>query len=146
VKRKRYLQEALFETIRPTARAVEDGQNLNVVAKPAIGNNIGRAAYDELSRPGQPARLPEVRMIAQCVDRSDEADHDSSGGDRIVARYEVSDRLELRERGARPTGPRPFAEYFPTTRATSSSLAKSPRSAAAIPASILPICQAFSAT
>ena len=66
--------------------------------------------------------------------------------DRIVARYEGSDRLEIRERGARPTNPQPFAEYFPTTRATSSSLAKSPRSAAAIPASILPICQAFSAT
>ena len=85
-------------------------------------------------------------MIAQCVDGSDKADHDSLGGDWIVARDKISNRLQIRERGAGPTDPQPFAEYFPTTRSTSSSLAKSPRSAAAIPASILPICQAFRAT
>ena len=146
MKRKRYVHEALFETTWPTARAVEDGQNLNVVAKHPIRNNVGRAGHDELSTPGQPARPPEVRMVAQCIDGRDEADRDSSGGDWIVARDEIPNRLEIRERGARPTDPQPFVEYFATTRATSSSPAKSARSAAAIPASILPICQAFKAT
>ena len=102
--------------------------------------------HDQFARLGQPARSPKVRMIAQCVDGSDETDHELFGGDWIIARDKISNRLQFRECGAGPMDPQPFAEYFPTTRATSSSLAKSPRSAAAIPASIFPICQAFSAT
>ena len=84
-------------------------------------------------------------MIAQRVDGSANGGHSPFCGSWIVARDEVPDSLQIRKRGASPTDPQSFAEYLPTTRATSSSLAKSPRSAAAIPASILPICHAFSA-
>ncbi len=125
---------------------MEDGENLNIIAEHSIGYDIGRPAYDKLARPGQPARPPEVRMIARCVNGSDKADQGSLCGDWIATGDKISYRLQIHECGTGPIDPQPFAEYFPATRSTSPSLAKSPRLAAAIPASILLICQAFSAT
>src|ERR1700722_15879499 len=84
-------------------------------------------------------------MIAQSVDRSAKAGHNPFGGSWIVARDEVSDRLQIRERGARPTDPQSFAEYLPTPRAPPRPRLRPPRAAASMPASILPICHALSA-
>ena len=98
---------------------MKDRENLDVVAEHSIRNYVGRAGHDQFARLGQPARSPKVRMIAQCVDGSDETDHESFGGDWIIARDKISNRLQVRECGAGPMDPQPFAEYFPTTRATS---------------------------
>jgi hypothetical protein len=43
----------------------------------------------------------------------------------IVARDEISDRLQIAGAGTGPADPQRFAEFFLATRATSSSLAKS---------------------
>jgi hypothetical protein len=88
----------LFERARPAARAMKDRENFNIIAAHAIRYNVGRTDHDEFTRAGQPARSAEIRMVAQFVDGSNEAEDDSLGGYGIVARDKVSNRLEIRER------------------------------------------------
>ena len=92
---------------KPAARAMEDGQNLDVIAKNSIRNDVWRPAYDELTGPGQPARPPEVRMIAQCVNGSDKSDCVRLAATGLSLCDKISNRLEIRECGARPTDPHP---------------------------------------
>lgn len=135
----------LGKAVRPASGAVNDGENLDVVVDDAIWNDIRRFCDHQFADPRDPSGATKMRMIAQPVDRIDDAHDDAVGGVWIVAGDEVADRFQIGQGRSGPPRPQSFAEYFLRTRATSWSSAKSPRSAASIPAPIFPICHALSA-
>jgi hypothetical protein len=46
------MREPLFEDAGPAPRAVEDCENLNVIAEHSIRNNVGCAGHDKFTCPG----------------------------------------------------------------------------------------------
>jgi hypothetical protein len=91
-------------------------------------------------RPGRPRRGRSRRVSTAATIRATRR-----WAARGFAGDEIADRFQIEERRSRAARPQPWAEYLPRTRATSWSSAKSPRSAAPTPASILAICHALSA-
>src|SRR6266567_4688649 len=84
---------------------------------------------------------PEEGIICEIHRPVSDSSDDPIGGARVFAGDIISDQLEIACRRPRPDNAHAGVEYFSTIRAISSSSAKSPRSAAAIPALILSICQ-----
>ncbi len=74
------MHKALLEGPWPTSRAMEDGQNFDVIANHPIRNDVGRTGHDKLTCSNEPARPPEVWMIAQSVDGSAKAGHNPFSG------------------------------------------------------------------
>jgi len=102
----------------------------------AVGRDKWRRGDDKLSRVGDPFWAPEVGMASQDPDPSADASDHPLRCARILAGDVISDCFEVADGRCRPDDPHFGIEYLPATRASSSSVANSCRSAAAIPASI----------
>lgn len=121
---------------------MENGEHFNVLLVHAIRHHERSIGDNELSGAGHPTRAPDVGTLAQHFDSMEDTCDHFARCNRIIAGDVVADRFKV----ARSSALSFLAANFFRTRATSSLLAKSPRSAAATPSSILPICQAFKAT
>jgi hypothetical protein len=123
----------------------ENRESFHLPAAHAIRRDSGRVRTTNSRVPATRPGLSKCAWSDKIFDRGDNARNDAVGGGRTVARHEIADRLEIRQRRPGPPDLQSGAKYFPTTRATSATSANSPRSAAAIPASIFSIYQALSA-
>src|SRR5215204_3177576 len=110
----------------------------------------GTARYREFSGPRVPGCPPDVQDVRYAGSGRAVAPRprwpEPHGVPRLdYLRYVVADVLEVARGGLGPDDPH-AESYLEKIRSISSSLTNSPRSAAAIPASILAICQARSLT
>ncbi len=80
---------------------MENRENLDLVAAYAIRRDIGRVRDEEFARARYPSGPAQMWEVGQSLDRSDNARSDAVGGGGTVARHEIADRLEIRQRRAR---------------------------------------------
>jgi hypothetical protein len=83
------------EALRPSSRAVKDGEDLDLVAAHAIGRYERRGGDDQFARVRHAASAAEVRMCRQPFRVIQDFRNDSRGGGGIVARDEVADLFEV---------------------------------------------------
>src|SRR6266567_5905236 len=120
---------------------MEHGQYFDAVVVDAVNDNERGGGNDKLSRVLNAPGPPEQGIIREVPGPVADSPHDPIGRARVLAGDIISDQLEIACRRPRPDNVHAGVEYFSTIRAISSSSAKSPSSAAAIPALILSICQ-----
>jgi len=64
-----HLARSSVEFLRPLARAVEDGQYLNVGVADAVGHDEGRIDHDQFARVGEPGLVNRYQTIATAFSR-----------------------------------------------------------------------------
>lgn len=129
--------------IRPAPGGMNYRNDVKVARTDAIGDHVGQPPNHEFPRVGNPARAAYRRVLAQDIRvLSDTADY-LFRGDGIVRGDVVVDFGKIGQCRARPADAHQSSPpYLAKNASTSSSLAKSPLSAAARPRWIFLICAA----
>lgn len=133
----RHPRSSGIESLLPFSRCMNDSENLNDV-EDTIDDDVGCAGDDQLSRPGGSAFASAQRIVRQkSVRVPNDAVRQPVGCDRTVLCDEILDSIEIGKSRSRLGDLHQPGRYLCSTACTSASLARSPRSAAAIPTATL---------
>src|SRR4051812_37642466 len=105
---------------------MKDGQDLDPFVTHAVRHDEWRIRHDQLTGSGDAASAPKMRMNTERLYLISDLRNHSLGGRRIAARQIITDCFKLAQRGTGPRDLHRCAPNFLNTRATSSSVAKSP--------------------
>ena len=101
-------------------------EHFDITATQAVGDNVWRVGNDEFACSRNTSRPPDFGMGRQQVRLIENAQDNTVGGGGVVAGDGVADSFEIAQRRRGPADFHRDAANFLRTRATSSSVAKSP--------------------